>query len=88
MILDHNSPLLINSAAETRLALATSLSPVNMVFLTKEYCVPGISMKQEKMVWSGRLVDTVASTDTSYIIPLLTVVVLVSLGTSSPCSSL
>ena len=66
-------------AAETLLALARSLSALYMVFFTREYWVPGIIMEQEKTVCWEREEERLVRTDTSYMIPLLTVVVLVSL---------
>ena len=57
-----------------------------MVLFTREYWVPGISMTQENTVWGGSEEDRVVKTDMSYIIPLRTVVVLVSPGTRDPSS--
>ena len=65
-------------AAETLLALARSLSALYMVFFTREYWVPGIIMKQEKTVCWEREGERLVRTETSYMMPLLTVVVLVS----------
>lgn len=44
------SPLTPLSPPDTRLALARSDSRLYIVFLTREYSVPGIIMKQEKTV--------------------------------------
>ena len=65
-------------AAETLRARAKSFSALYMVFLTREYWVPGIIMKQEKTVCWAREEERVVRTETSYMMPLLTVVVLVS----------
>ena len=72
------SPLWELRPPDTRLALARSDSRLYIVFFTLEYSVPGIIMKQEKTVCWERVWASWLWTDTSYIMPLLTVVVLVS----------
>ena len=58
------------------LALVLMSSWRNIISSFSEYWVPGISILQEKTVWSDRvLVGTVEFTTTSYIRPRLTVVV-------------
>ena len=72
------SPLTHLSPPDSRLARARSDSRLYIVFLTREYSVPGIIMKQEKTVCWERVRASWLWTDTSYIMPRLTVVVLVS----------
>ena len=67
------------------LALALSLLlGLYIVFFFRENCVPGISMEQENTVCWGKEEDRMVVTETSYMSPLLAVVVVMS----PICSSL
>ena len=69
-------PLSHPAVLERWLALVLMSSWRYMISSLRENSVPGISILQEKTVWSDRvLVGTVEFTTTSYIRPRLTVVV-------------